>query len=338
MRIGFNPNKDKVKAPEEYFHQLIIPVYIPNEEGYFKDSFQILQYCLESLFKTSHNKTFFTIVNNGSCNKVVTYLNELFENNTIHELIHTTNIGKLNAILKGINGHKFTLITISDADVLFLNNWQKETYAIYESFPKAGTVSPVPSPKVLKHFTANILVENLFSKKLKFTNVVNPKALINFAKSIGNENFYNKIHLEKNLTIKHNNIRAVVGAGHFVATYRGAVFKTMKQTHSKYNLGGNSETYFLDKPVLDVGLWRLSTENNYCYHLGNIKEPWMEDELSRIQNENNQLEEPNLHNKFYSKLSIKLKKILFKVIICKQPFWNLFLKLKGLDKIEVKKY
>ena len=54
MRIGFNPNKDKIKEVDEYFHQVIIPVYIPNKHGYFKDSFQILVHSLESLFKTSH--------------------------------------------------------------------------------------------------------------------------------------------------------------------------------------------------------------------------------------------------------------------------------------------
>ena len=37
MRIGFNPNKDKLQSILEYTHQVIIPVYIPNEEGYFFD-------------------------------------------------------------------------------------------------------------------------------------------------------------------------------------------------------------------------------------------------------------------------------------------------------------
>ena len=84
MRIGFNPNKNKTIDIAEYTHQVIIPVYIPNEEGYFKDSFQILKYCLESLFKTSHSKTFYTIVNNGSSKIVVDYLNELYINNKIN--------------------------------------------------------------------------------------------------------------------------------------------------------------------------------------------------------------------------------------------------------------
>mgnify|MGYP005989816577 CR=1 FL=1 len=338
MRIGFNPNKDKIKEVDEYFHQVIIPVYIPNKHGYFKDSFQILVHSLESLFKTSHTKTFFTIVNNGSCKEVVDYLQKLFIDNKINELIHTTNIGKLNAILKGINGHKFKLITISDADVLFLNNWQEETYKIFDNFPKAGLVSPVPSSKVLKHYTHNIILENFFSKKLKFTKVLNPEALVHFAKSIGNVKFYNSIHLKKNLTIQKNNIKAVVGAGHFVATYRGTVFKSIKYSYSNYNLGGNSETEFLDKPISDSGLWRLSTEDNYCYHMGNCKEKWMEVEMLKLKKIKEDFESPILSTISNSKINLKINSFLFTKIISKSFLWKLFLKYKGLNKIEVNEY
>lgn len=46
MRVGFNPNKDKKVPESSYFHQVVIPVYIPNLDGYFKDSLSILKYCL----------------------------------------------------------------------------------------------------------------------------------------------------------------------------------------------------------------------------------------------------------------------------------------------------
>ena len=51
MRVGFNPNKDKNLVRSDYYHKIIIPVYIPNFEGYFKDSFRIFKICLESLYK-----------------------------------------------------------------------------------------------------------------------------------------------------------------------------------------------------------------------------------------------------------------------------------------------
>ena len=77
MRIGFNPQKDKKLHPSDFFHQVVVPVYIPNQKGYFKDSFSILKLCLDSLFRTSHKKTYFTVVNNGSCDEVRAYLDHL---------------------------------------------------------------------------------------------------------------------------------------------------------------------------------------------------------------------------------------------------------------------
>jgi hypothetical protein len=45
-------------------------VYIPHQEGYFKDSLKILQLCINSLVATVHAKTCISIVNNGSCDDV----------------------------------------------------------------------------------------------------------------------------------------------------------------------------------------------------------------------------------------------------------------------------
>ena len=39
MRKGINPQKNRIHELGPYFHQIIVPVYIPNQEGYFRDSF-----------------------------------------------------------------------------------------------------------------------------------------------------------------------------------------------------------------------------------------------------------------------------------------------------------
>ncbi|MES2239809.1 MAG: glycosyltransferase family A protein [Bacteroidota bacterium] len=337
MRIGFNPNKDKLQVTNDFFHQLIIPVYIPNQQGYFNDSFTILKYCLNSLFKTSHSKTYFTIVNNGSGAEVIEYLNSLYQQGKIHELLHTTNIGKLNATLKGISGQNFPLVTITDADVLFLNNWQKETYRVFEDFPKAGAVSPVPSPKMLKHFTSTVFFENIFSSKFKFTKTIDKQSLKMFAMSIGNDNFYKEAHLNKNLTITKTKTTAVVGAAHFVATYRIGCFDNLKQRFSKYSLGGNSEQLLLDKPVEDKGYWRLATQSNHAYHMGNVYEDWMTEVLSGLKQEQNEFDIPiNLNDKPKIVL-VPFTRFFFKILRIKS-IWELLLRYKGLTKEEAKEY
>ena len=78
MRQGSNPNKEINNEGSFFIHQIIVPVYIPNEEDYFKDALKILKTCLNSLFNTIHDRTYITIVNNGSCESVVNYLDKLF--------------------------------------------------------------------------------------------------------------------------------------------------------------------------------------------------------------------------------------------------------------------
>lgn len=335
MREGFNPNKDKLLKPLDYNHQIIIPVYIPNFEGYFKDSFEILKLSLKSLFKTTHKKTYITIVNSGSHSDVRNYLDQLLEANYIHELMHTVNIGKLNAILKGLTGNRFSLVTITDADVLFLNNWQKATYQVFETFPKVGFVSPCPSSRMLKNHSYNLLIGKMFSSKLKFTDVKNREAMRKFAHSVGNDSLYNKYHLEKYLTLEKNYINAVVGGGHFVGTYLSNIFDDLPYLYSEYSLGGTSENLLLDEPIVKQGYWRVSTEDNYVYHLGNVFEGWMRNVEIKHQEETYLPEFIKRHD---SKLFNLFTNLVFRFIISKKPFWQFFLRFKGLSKKASKKY
>lgn len=338
MRIGFNPHKDKMQEASDSFHQVIIPVYIPNQEGYFKDSFAILKLCLESLLKTSHAQTYISVVNNGSCMEVIEYLVSLKRNKQIHELIHTTNIGKLNAVLKGVVGHNYHLITIADADVLFLNGWQESSYAVFDTFAKVGAVCPTPSSRSLRTYTANVYWDLFFSNKIKFTSVVNADALKMFGLSVGDATFYNGVQLKKYLTVLNDGKKAVVGAGHFVSTYRGEVFNTVENRFTKYKMGGNSEGDFLDIPVVKKGFWRLSTADNYAYHMGNVLEDWMFVTVSKLKLNDTvstfklQPIQPS------SKLAYFIKSRLFAKFILNKKIMRYFLRWKGLTKQEAKEY
>lgn len=338
MRLGFNPNKNKGILNSDCFHQIIIPVYIPNHDDYFKDSLTILKLCLESLFRTVHKKTFITIVNNGSCQEVTNYVHELYLENKIHEVLETNNIGKLNAILKGMVGHNFPLITITDSDVLFLDDWQKASYSIFENFPKAGVVCPTPSSRSLRTYTSNIYWDSFFSKKLSFSKVKNPLALKKFAVSVGNPNFYDRAHLENYFTVSNKNEKAVIGAGHFVGTYRGEIFNSLEVKYSNYKMGGDSENEILDIPVVKKGLWRLSTEDNYAYHMGNVVEDWMRDEVSNLAKNISEVDFNLKSTQTSSKWLYMVKSKIFGKIILNKKIMKYFLVFKGLPSKDAKTY
>jgi hypothetical protein len=340
MRSGYNPNKDKVQEKVEYIHQVILPVFIPNEEGYYLEAFNILDNCIQSLINTAHNKTFITIVNNGSCKKVVDYLNDLFEKKMIHELIHTENIGKLNAIFKGLSGNNIELVTISDSDVLFLENWQNETVNVFNHFPKAGVVGIVPQFRMFGYFCGNIILENLFSKRLKFTPVQDVSAVQKFYKGIGWDGNYNKDYLKLNLTIEtpDKTFNALVGSGHFVATYKKILFEEII-TYIGTKMGANSELY-LDKAPLKKGLWRLTTNGNFAYHMGNVEESWMTEELRKTENILVSIKELKSKSKESDEIKILyfIKNRFFIWFFNKRKYRRIFYRFIGLPKEMVQKY
>jgi hypothetical protein len=336
MRIGYNPHKDQPQEEPDYLHQIIIPVYIPNKEGYFKDSFTIFKICLSSLFATIHDKTFITIVNNGSGSFVKDYLNELAEQNRIHEVIHTQNIGKLNAILKGLAGNNIELVTITDADVLFLPCWQNETAKVFKQVPKAGVVGIVPQFKNYEVNCGTVIFDNFFNKNLKFIPVKNKQALIRFYDSIGWDRSYNQNYLKYNLGLEINaDLKVLLGSGHFVATYKKDVFQEIT-TYIGYKLGGNSEGY-LDKAPLKKGYWRLTTYDNYAYHMGNTFEDWMK--MDQQQEKADQYPSSNFSkNKTQNYINYFIKNRVFIKFISIKWLVKLFLRWKKLPSEMIEKY
>ena len=61
MRIGNNPEKESPTMVVENYHRIIVPVFIPHFEGYFKEAFDVFKLCIESLLLTVHSKTRITI-------------------------------------------------------------------------------------------------------------------------------------------------------------------------------------------------------------------------------------------------------------------------------------
>ena len=335
MRIGLNPYKDKLNEPSGYSHQVIVPVYIPDQEGYFKDSYKILRLCLTSIFETTHEKTFITVVNNGSDKIIVDYLDSLFVAGKIHELIHTQNIGKLNAILKGLSGNSIELVTITDSDVLFLSGWQKETNKVFSAFPRAGVVGIVPQFRAFSMHCQNLIFDNFFNKNLRFIAVKNPGALEQFYSSLG-WGKSNPDYLKQSLgLVDKNDFKVYVGSGHFVATYKKDMFDEIV-TNIDYKMGGDSEHY-LDSFPLKKDYWRLTTYDNYGYHMGNAHEQWMDEVV--FENERDALFESGFKTyKNISGLSFFVKNQLFRKLFRNKRFRRLFYGYKGLPKSMIQKY
>jgi hypothetical protein len=75
------------------------------------------------------------VISNGSCDTINTKL--LQQEGQIDELIIEKDlIGKINSILKVLRTAEERLITITDADVLFVNGWEQAVLNVLKHFPK----------------------------------------------------------------------------------------------------------------------------------------------------------------------------------------------------------
>ncbi|MCF4102122.1 glycosyltransferase [Gillisia sp. M10.2A] len=293
----------------------------------------VLKSCIGSLLSTVHNKTYISLVSNGSSRTTEDYLHQLYNEGVIHELILTNNIGKLNSIYKAIAGNNIPLITISDADVFFLAGWQEETYKVFNNFSKAGTVGLIPQFLSYQSYSQNLLFDNFFSNKLKFGLVKDPDGLRNFYESLGWKNDYPESRLKYILYLKKNGVESIVGSGHVVATYRRELFGNLNY-FNPYKMGGDSER-ILDELAGRYDMYRLTTPINKAFHIGN-KLP--KEKFKKLNSDHNlvdiKIEFPRFTNeiKRTPKFLYSFKKNIIRTVLKSYKLRMLFLKQLGLPK------
>ena len=333
MRKGDNPASNQQLLDDPALHRLIIPLYIPQEEGYFEQAFPIFELSLRSALKTSSSNLTVSVVSNGSCEAVHQKLHQLQEQGLIDELIIVREgIGKVNSVFKAVRTARERLITIADADVLFDNGWEDAVLEVFEQVPKAGAVCPVPVFRKQFNLTANIWFKQLFSSKLKFSPVKNPEAMTLFAKSIGWPRLDHKYKDVIATLDMPNGNKAVVGCSHFVATYKREVFEQAPSEPSKYKIRGDSELLYTDLPVIKQGGYRLSTYDNYAFHMGNVLEAWMTDKFNGLSKGKSKDPLPDIKLLSGSPRWSLFGEKLFEFLLSKKPFKRWLLTKKGLNK------
>ena len=286
MRKGANPAKDVKIEDGQAYHRIIIPVYIPELEGYFEKGLEFTRLCLESVIKTRHEQSRLTVINNGCCEEVSNYIRQLQDKGDIDQVVHhSTNMGKIDPVIAVARTCEEELITISDGDVLFKDGWIQGVEEVFVNFPEAGMVSPVPHGTTFHNYTVNTLFDGFFKRKLRFQSICDPDDMLRFAKSIGAlDTMYKKeLRLKYQLTVQRNECSAVVGCGHFVSTLRREVFDWAPKSRSRLAYATEADKMYIDVPNEKAKLWRLATPTNYAYHMGNYPEDWMYDEFESLK-------------------------------------------------------
>lgn len=324
MRVGSNPQKKERKITLSTHHRVIVVVYIPNEEGFYKESFKVFKLCLDSLLTSINSKAAITVVNNGSYSKVVDLLNQYLNEKKIDTLIsHNLNIGKIDALIGAARGVREKLITYTDSDIFFKKGWQENVERIFMSLPNVGSVSPIPVRKGLFYATSSVLM-NVLLKKVKFKLEKIPENFQSYNKYLESINWeieYNENELWP--VIEKKSVKAIIGSGHQVLTIDKEVLDNFTPKKASLILvGGDSEYKYVDEPIDFSTKMRLSTYHNFAFHMGNTTESWMYELLDKNHvniNINDNLEESFI-NKKTSNYSLKLKLYRLKKNVIKKLF------------------
>ncbi len=119
----------------------------------------------------------------------------------------------------------------------------------------------------------------LASRELTVDAVVDGADLDRFAASIDRPDLFPEEWRRHQLVVRRAGVTACIGAPHWVLTLRREVLAATPPEPSRRAVGG-SETRWLDEPADRLGRWRLTTARAYAHHMGNVVEPWMDEELA----------------------------------------------------------
>ncbi|WP_290831547.1 glycosyltransferase family A protein [Flavobacterium sp.] len=258
-------------------HRIVLVVYIPNEQGFYEKSLAVFKTCLDSIISTINSKAAITVVNNGSFEKVSTLLDIYLKEKKIDTLVsHNTNIGKIDAQIGAARASREQYITLTDADILFVNGWQEKVEEVFASFKNVGSVSPIPVRTGVFAGTSSVLKQILL-KKIKFYYRAIPENFVNYNRFLESINWdLDTNENNKWPVVESNGCKGIVGSAHQVLTIdRDILFTTSPSNPSLTLVGGNSEHNYVDVPIDMSGKLRLSTFNNFAYHMGNNVEDWM---------------------------------------------------------------
>jgi hypothetical protein len=281
MRIGANPKKEDSSLAPYPLHRIILPVFIPETQGYFAEALEVLKVCLESLRLAKKPETAVTIVANGCCEPARALLLAEQQRGWLDQLLlNQQNRGKTDAIVGAARASFEPMVTFSDSDVRFRRGWDTAVETLFRTFPECGFVSPFPNPGAeLWHSSATFLA-GICQRTLAFRKITDHADIDAFHKSLGRPDCPHNPDRLGHVVVARAGVTACLGAGHFVCSLRREVIRAMPAHPALEALAPTSDLNWLDLPPDRLGCWKLSTSEAFVQHLGNRLEPWMSQALA----------------------------------------------------------
>ena len=270
MRVGQNPAKAITHVPKPQRVTVAVVSYIPFLGGYYAQSLEVLQACLESLWASTPEPFDLLVFDNASCPEVRAYLTSAQDQGKIqYLLLSNQNVGKggaWNMIFQGAPGE---VIAYADSDVRFYPGWLSQTLRILDTYPKVGMVSarPLRTPEAFysstldwAHQAPDVQIEKL--RHIPW------EVYLDHILSLGTSEEQAREWYDSRLDwrVTYQNVQALIGAAHFQFTVLKERIQPFLPFHMDRPMG---QVRSLDEQLNAAGLLRLTTCEPLVKHLGN---------------------------------------------------------------------
>jgi glycosyltransferase involved in cell wall biosynthesis len=282
MRQGQNPAKQGLKAYQVKPLGIATLSYIPSQDGFFKQSLEVLEYQIASLH-TATTDFDLLVFDNGSCQAVRERLHELHRQGLIHFLfLSQVNIGKIGAINWLLSAMPHDWICYTDGDMFFRPGWFEHSRAIYDAFPSAGLVFAQPTLNDTLRGAAHARHALEGDPRYEVAEALIPEeAVREYALGLGISEKMVKRFLEKPvLTVKEktSGTRAIMAGAHNQFLLKREVARRIIPLPTQFALSQVEDRAFNQK-VDELGYLQLSTLEPYAFHAGNRLDDWTRHEI-----------------------------------------------------------
>ena len=270
MRVGQNPAKQMKSINRPSRITVAVLNYIPFQKGYFSDSFQVLQRCLNSILENTELPYDLLVFDNGSCPEVKQYLLDLQAEGRIQYLIFSEkNIGKGGAWEIIFNAAPGEIIAYSDNDAYFYRGWLKESVQVLETYPNVGMVTARPLKTVPELSTSTLhWAVTAQDVHIEEGDLISYEDFYEFSSTLGysEEKLRREYDAKKDIRVTYKGVKAFIGANHFQFTGWKKILQSCTPFNMQKPLG---QVKLLDERLNEGGYLRLMTDRSLIQNMSN---------------------------------------------------------------------
>jgi len=270
-RVGMNPGRGKKSDFTPARVTVSVLTYMPSDIGYFKDRFDVMRVCIESILKNTQEPFDLMVFDNGSSDKVVDYLHKQHNAGNIDFLLLSSkNIGKIGALQIMCKAAPGEIIAYCDDDVFFLPGWLKRHLEVIDAYPDVGAVTGM---YIKPHMKEGVETTMRFAAKpdvkTEKGNLINKDLELHYIANMGRtwEQYQKEIRGLEDVRMTYKGIQTYASAGHYqFIAFKEQILKALPDQWQSNLMGKMRE---LDIRIDDLKMLRVCTTPATVRLLGN---------------------------------------------------------------------